>query len=410
MLLPAYRGSRGAAGGSTPAGRPPRGYAGRLGGPSEASLTCVHRRGHLPGRRRRRRPRCSWRPIAPATWPSAPGGTGLATAAEGLGSPGEFVLQAPTPVDRRPGRRLLTAAPGFGSASDPRGERRPRTAHLPRTVEPPRCKRRPRPRSAHRGDRAGGPPGRRPDVAERKNRAISRSLASPGGAPVPARRARARRAERAAAFATMDGLLLSGGADLDPRSVRPAEPRRSRDVEPDRDALEAARPGQPRGRKGVPVLGICRGFQALNVFLGGSLLQDVDGHARRPVRLRARPDVTRFASAAGYPSRSHPLPDRTPSGGVVSGQQRTTTRRSARPTSRRASSLPGVARARPASSSRRSRPPTATPSSSGCSAIPSEPSRRPPAFDRLWRFFVDAAADRPGAAGANGGGRPEGPR
>jgi putative glutamine amidotransferase len=82
--------------------------------------------------------------------------------------------------------------------------------------------------------------------------------------------------ERAAAFASMDGLLISGGADLHPE--RHAQPRRgSTTMEPDRDALEweAWEVAQARG---LPVLGLCRGFQAINAFSGGTLLQHVDGH------------------------------------------------------------------------------------------------------------------------------------
>jgi putative glutamine amidotransferase len=75
----------------------------------------------------------------------------------------------------------------------------------------------------------------------------------------------------------MDGLLLSGGADLDPR--RYGQPiAGSREIEDDRDELEAVAWDVARSR-GVPVLGICRGLQAINVFSGGSILQHVEGHA-----------------------------------------------------------------------------------------------------------------------------------
>jgi putative glutamine amidotransferase len=74
----------------------------------------------------------------------------------------------------------------------------------------------------------------------------------------------------------MDGLLISGGADLDPARYGQSN-RGSDSVEPDRDQLEAEA-WAAAGANGVPVLGICRGFQAINVFSGGSLLQDVAGH------------------------------------------------------------------------------------------------------------------------------------
>jgi putative glutamine amidotransferase len=84
-------------------------------------------------------------------------------------------------------------------------------------------------------------------------------------------------AARHAAFDAMDGLLLSGGADIDPgrygRSIA-----RATAVEPDRDRLEAEAWATARAR-GLPVLGLCRGMQAINVFSGGALLQHVDGHA-----------------------------------------------------------------------------------------------------------------------------------
>jgi len=77
-------------------------------------------------------------------------------------------------------------------------------------------------------------------------------------------------------LAGMDGLLLTGGGDIDPaRYGRPNEG--SRDIDGARDALEA-QAWEVAYERGVPVLGICRGLQAINVFAGGSLLQHVDGH------------------------------------------------------------------------------------------------------------------------------------
>jgi putative glutamine amidotransferase len=82
--------------------------------------------------------------------------------------------------------------------------------------------------------------------------------------------------DRAAAFQAMDGLLLSGGADLDP-ALYGEEPLPTTVVEPGRDALEQAAFAAAEERH-VPVFGVCRGMQAVNVFRGGSLLQDVEGH------------------------------------------------------------------------------------------------------------------------------------
>jgi putative glutamine amidotransferase len=83
-------------------------------------------------------------------------------------------------------------------------------------------------------------------------------------------------ADRAAAFATMDGLLLSGGADLDP-ALYGEERHPTTVVEPGRDSLEREAFGAAEARR-VPVFGVCRGMQAVNVFRGGSLVQDIAGH------------------------------------------------------------------------------------------------------------------------------------
>lgn len=114
-----------------------------------------------------------------------------------------------------------------------------------------------------------------PEIAGQKNRLYAAAVERHGATPVlldsttPA-------ADRAAAFAAMDGLLLSGGADLEP--VRYGRPNQgSTAIEPERDELEAEAWAAAQER-GLPVLGICRGFQAINVLSGGTLLQDFGGH------------------------------------------------------------------------------------------------------------------------------------
>jgi putative glutamine amidotransferase len=128
-----------------------------------------------------------------------------------------------------------------------------------------------------------------PEIAERKNRLYLDAIVRHGGQPI-ALDASADPATRTEALATMDGLLLSGGADLDPE--RYGQPNRgSVEIEPDRDALEA-QAWSTAAARGIPVLGVCRGLQAINVFSGGSLLQDVPGHVgagygRGPARTHA---------------------------------------------------------------------------------------------------------------------------
>jgi putative glutamine amidotransferase len=82
--------------------------------------------------------------------------------------------------------------------------------------------------------------------------------------------------QRGEAFEAMDGLLLPGGADLDP-ALYGQRAEAQTHVEPGRDALEAAAWAAAR-RRDIPILGVCRGMQAINVFSGGSLLQQVEGH------------------------------------------------------------------------------------------------------------------------------------
>ncbi len=70
----------------------------------------------------------------------------------------------------------------------------------------------------------------------------------------------------------VDGLILAGGADLDPaRYHQPPHPEASA-PRPDRDTTELALLDAALAT-GTPVLGICRGMQVLNVGLGGTLHQ-----------------------------------------------------------------------------------------------------------------------------------------
>jgi putative glutamine amidotransferase len=75
----------------------------------------------------------------------------------------------------------------------------------------------------------------------------------------------------------IDGLLLPGGWDVDPCEYGEARPDRLSKIDPALDHMEIA---LVRGAvdSQVPVFGICRGQQVINVALGGTLLQHVEGH------------------------------------------------------------------------------------------------------------------------------------
>ncbi len=71
----------------------------------------------------------------------------------------------------------------------------------------------------------------------------------------------------------LDGLVIGGGDDIDPARYGEA-PRLAIKLDPERDELEWRMLGQAVAA-GLPVLGICRGSQLINVFHGGTLHQDL---------------------------------------------------------------------------------------------------------------------------------------
>jgi len=80
----------------------------------------------------------------------------------------------------------------------------------------------------------------------------------------------------------IDGLLLAGGADVDPASYGAPPHPETGPVWPERDRFEIALTLRAVER-GIPVLGACRGMQILNVAFGGTLhqhLPDVIGTDR----------------------------------------------------------------------------------------------------------------------------------
>ncbi|MGI8872606.1 MAG: gamma-glutamyl-gamma-aminobutyrate hydrolase family protein [Candidatus Limnocylindria bacterium] len=120
-------------------------------------------------------------------------------------------------------------------------------------------------------------PGRAADpaAAEQKNRWYLEALEHAGAVPLPLLD-ETTPATRDAALTIMDALLITGGADLE-TSLYGEPSAGAHAADPGRDALDAAA-FAAAVRRGVPVLGICRGLQAINVFSGGRLIQHLEGH------------------------------------------------------------------------------------------------------------------------------------
>jgi len=74
-----------------------------------------------------------------------------------------------------------------------------------------------------------------------------------------------------------DALLLPGGGDMEPRYYGQFNTA-SRSIDPQRDIAEMDLLELFTTAK-KPILGICRGLQIINVFFGGTLIQDIPGHS-----------------------------------------------------------------------------------------------------------------------------------
>ncbi len=89
--------------------------------------------------------------------------------------------------------------------------------------------------------------------------------------------------EAAEFVARIDGLIVSGGADVNPFEYGEEPERALGSVDPDRDRaellfIEAAK------NANKPILGICRGHQIVNVAFGGSLIQDIGSGVRGSIK------------------------------------------------------------------------------------------------------------------------------
>lgn len=72
----------------------------------------------------------------------------------------------------------------------------------------------------------------------------------------------------------IDGLMLAGGADIDPDSYGEERHPKTAETVPERDRFELALTRRALERD-IPFLGICRGMQLMNIACGGTLIQDL---------------------------------------------------------------------------------------------------------------------------------------
>ncbi|MCY3663377.1 MAG: gamma-glutamyl-gamma-aminobutyrate hydrolase family protein [bacterium] len=125
----------------------------------------------------------------------------------------------------------------------------------------------------------------------------SRRVAEAGGLPVLL----SRETDPALVAERLDGIVLPGGADVDPAFYgAEADPELLR-TEPERDVFELALLDAAAAAD-VPVLAICRGLQVVNVWRGGTLHQHVPEHGlfeEPPDKLQHEVTFTRGSVLAG---------------------------------------------------------------------------------------------------------------
>lgn len=121
----------------------------------------------------------------------------------------------------------------------------------------------------------------------------------------------------------MRGLVLTGGGDVDP-SLYGAEPHPlTKNVFRERDELERELIEEAERRE-LPILGVCRGLQMLNVARGGTLRQHIDGHKEVEHTVVPEPgsQIAVFVGGEDYAvnSRHHQAAERLGSGLAVTAR------------------------------------------------------------------------------------------
>jgi putative glutamine amidotransferase len=145
-------------------------------------------------------------------------------------------------------------------------------------------------------------------------RSYSRAVGGAGAIPVLLAADDAAAADAGPLLDLLDGLILSGGGDLDPASYGAGSDPGTVGVSAERDRFELA---LARGalERDLPLLGVCRGMELLNVACGGTLerqLADAELHLHEPgkfadheVRLEPGSLAARAVGAERVAVRSH---------------------------------------------------------------------------------------------------------
>jgi putative glutamine amidotransferase len=118
-------------------------------------------------------------------------------------------------------------------------------------------------------------------------------------------------------LALLDGLIISGGSDLNPSTYGARPHERTAPGSPERDGFELSLVRAALERD-LPLLGICRGMEVMNVALGGTLVQHLpeavgsERHSHTPgtfsdheVRLESDSLAARAAGAERLAVKSH---------------------------------------------------------------------------------------------------------
>ncbi|WP_027718633.1 gamma-glutamyl-gamma-aminobutyrate hydrolase family protein [Desulfovirgula thermocuniculi] len=124
--------------------------------------------------------------------------------------------------------------------------------------------------------------------------AYVRAVEAAGGLPVPVPCTGA--AGAAPWLEVLDGLILSGGGDVDPFYFGEEPLLGCGEVDPRRDAFELELVRGALCRR-LPLLGICRGLQVVNIAAGGDIYQDI--YRQVPGCLKHRQDAPRWAATHG---------------------------------------------------------------------------------------------------------------